>query len=71
MTSADQEWLAERFRVAAKKRFQGLLTATALQNPGAGLHDRRGALVNGQDSPAAINAYSRCAWEHCLLVREG
>lgn len=62
MTPADQDWLADRFRVAAKKRFQGLLTATALQNPSVSPHmaaaaqDRRAQA----DSPAAIAAYNRC-----------
>lgn len=59
---ADQAWLAERFKVAARKRFQGLLTATSMQVPHSPhvphSADRRGLLVNMQDSQAAINAYS-------------
>ena len=58
---ADQDWLAERFCVAARKRYQGLLTATELQRPASprARHtpDHRGA--GPEDAPEAVRAYGR------------
>lgn len=55
--------------MAARKRFQGLLTATELNNKAghsphmaSGRHDRQGIMANGQDSPAAVAEYNR--WGH-------
>ena len=55
---ADQEWLQERFRVAARKRYQALLTAAELQRPSSPRRaaDARGGAV---DSPEAVAAYGR------------
>lgn len=55
---ADQEWLQERFRVAARKRYQALLTAAELQRPSSPRRQadaRQGAV----DSPEAVAAYGR------------
>ena len=55
---ADQEWLQQRFRVAARKRYQALLTAAELQRPSSPRRqpDGRSAAV---DSPEAVAAYGR------------
>lgn len=55
---ADQEWLQQRFRIAARKRYQALLTAAELQRPSSPRRqpDGRTAAV---DSPEAVAAYGR------------
>lgn len=55
---ADQEWLQERFRIAARKRYQALLTAAELQRPSSPRRaaDARGGAV---DSPEAVASYGR------------
>lgn len=52
----DQEWLKKRFRVAACKRYQALLTAAELQRPSS---PRRQTDVRQVDSPEAVAAYGR------------
>lgn len=55
---ADQAWLQERFRIAARKRYQALLTAAELQRPSSPRRQadaRQGAV----DSPEAVAAYGR------------
>ena len=55
---ADQEWLQERFRIAARKRYQALLTAAELQRPSS--PRRQADARQGQiDSPEAVAAYGR------------
>jgi hypothetical protein len=55
---ADQDWLQERFRIAARKRYQALLTAAELQRPSS--PRRQADARQGQiDSPEAVAAYGR------------
>lgn len=64
---ADQEWLLKLFTVAARKRYQGLLTAVELQrraspgDPRAAQPNRGGAGDGGNavDAPEAVAAYGR------------
>ena len=56
---ADLAWLHDRFRIAARKRYQALLTAAELQRPSS---PRRQADTRGGqqiDSPEAVAAYHR------------
>ncbi|KAL4857276.1 hypothetical protein ACK3TF_002568 [Chlorella vulgaris] len=55
---ADQHWIQERFRIAARKRYQALLTAAELQRPSS--PRRQADSRQGQvDSPEAVAAYGR------------
>jgi hypothetical protein len=55
---ADQHWIQERFRIAARKRYQALLTAAELQRPSS--PRRQADTRQGQvDSPEAVAAYGR------------
>lgn len=57
-SSADQEWLADRFSVAARQRYQGLLTAAELTQP-----------TNTHETPEASAARAYARLEHvCRAV---
>lgn len=56
-SGVDQEWLRKRFRVAACKRYQALLTAAELQRPSS--PRRQQADARQVDSPEAVAAYGR------------
>lgn len=55
---ADQEWLQQRFRIAARKRYQALLTAAELQRPSSPRRQPDGR-AGAVDSPEAVAAYGR------------
>lgn len=56
-SGVDQEWLRKRFRVAACKRYQALLTAAELQRPSSPRRQQTDA--RQVDSPEATAAYGR------------
>ncbi|KAL6780540.1 CGL46 [Auxenochlorella protothecoides x Auxenochlorella symbiontica] len=67
---ADADWLAARFRLAARKRYAALLTAAELQQPGPGglgAGGRRREATPDGDGPDAVAAYARVE-ELCRAV---